>query len=93
LGGGGFLGVEGRGGEEQEEDWGGETHGGIRVADFGREMEFVLPPVRKNAYGWGTRRGGGGSVVAPAASLRPAAARKGLRPGVMRPKAEALGYL
>ena len=36
--------------------------------------------------------GEGRSVVAPAAPLRPAAARKGLRPNVMRPKAKALGY-
>jgi hypothetical protein len=44
--------------------------------------------------GW---RCGGGQVVSPEASLRPAAARKGLRPRIMRPKlkhrATSLGYL
>ena len=54
VGGGGFLGVEGRGGEEEDEGWRGETHGGIRVADFGGDR-FVIPPMTKRCHEWGTQ--------------------------------------
>ena len=54
--GGGFLGVEGRGGEKRGEEEGrrGETHDGIRVSDFGGDR-FVIPPMTKRCHEWGTQ--------------------------------------